>query len=152
MMKSKVEKKEPFSTILDFGSPITNLNQKDIRQILKQGVVFTRSLLTKEQRSETKITTRGLLGCFQVYVQVGRKAIKRAKIVVSRTRGKPVIGRDWLANLDYKVAKAILKGEYTSAVNKISNEKTSEGIHRLGEKFSKAFSRKSKLKECKTGI
>ena len=59
-----------------------------------------------------------LTGVINVDVQVGKRTVKRARIVIARN-GKKLAGRDWLTQLNFRVAGASKEGECTNIVNGI---------------------------------
>ena len=55
-----------------------------------------------------------LAGSKQVIVNVGKRTIKNARILISRDGGKSLIRRDWLAKLNCRVAQSKSLVEYNS--------------------------------------
>ena len=83
-----------------------------------------------------------LVGFINVEVQVGKRKIKNATIVITRDGKRSLFGRDWLEQLNYHLGEANSNSEYNNVVGHI---KTSES-KTLKNKFKQLFTRKGKIK------
>ena len=145
MLKGKINK-QPFQTMIDSGSPITIFTKEDIRQITKSDVLFTRPLPKNEQYVDYNGKRLNLLGYITVDGQVERRNIKKAKLIIVRDGKRSLIGRDWLTQLNFRVAKASKESEYPFIVNNIESKvELSPELKRIQQKFPKIFSRKGKI-------
>ena len=78
-----------------------------------------------------------LLGYITVEVQVGKRTIKKAMMIIARDGKKKVTsGEDWLAQLNFQVAEATQGSEYNTNVN---NVEFSPELKFIQQKFPKIF-------------
>ena len=132
--------------MIDSGSPITIFTQDDVRKILKSNVMFARPLPKNKEYVDYNGKPLNLVGFINVDVQVGKRTIKRARIVIARDGKKSLVGRDWLTQLTYRVAEATKEGECTNTVNIIENNvELAPELKRISQKFPKIFSRQGKI-------
>ena len=82
--------------MIDSGSPITIVTQADLRELLKVDVIFVRPMPTNEQYVDYNNKPLNLLGFTNVNVKLEKRAIKYARILISREGKRSLIGRDWL--------------------------------------------------------
>ena len=94
MLKGKLNKL-PFTTKIDSGSRITIFTKEDVRNILKSDLVFTRPLSKNEQYVDYNGKPLNVLGFKTVDVQVRKRNIKKASLVIARDGKRPLFGRDW---------------------------------------------------------
>ena len=132
--------------MIDSGSPITIFTPADLGKNLKVDVIFVRAVPKNEQYVDYHNKPLNLLGFTTVEVQVGKKKLKNARILITRGNGKrSSIGRDWLNQLNFRVGEVKQKGEYNQTVNNIN--KTSDknkDLEALRKKVPKLFNRKRK--------
>ena len=141
VMKSKTNN-QPFTTMIDSGSPITIFTQADLREILKADVIFARPMPKSEQYFDYNNKPLNLLGFTNVNVK-GKRTIKNARIVISKDGKRTLIGRDWLNQLNFRVGSANGIIEYPETIHHISEE---QNIEQFEEKFPELFSRQGKFK------
>ena len=72
--------------MIDSGSPITIFTQEDLRKILRVNVILARPLPSNEKNVDYKNQPLNLEGFITADVQMGRKKIKNARIVITRDR------------------------------------------------------------------
>ena len=101
-------------------STITIFTQTDLRRLLKQDVIFARPLPKTEQYVDYNNKSLNLLGFMTVDVQVGKRKLKIARLVITRDGKRSLIGRDWLTQLNFRVGEANGNSEYTNINIKIS--------------------------------
>ena len=85
-----------------------------------------------------------LLGYVFCELQVGDQYIKKARILVTKSGTKSIIGREWLSTLKYTIAQAN-KGE--CEVNSIEKEELSTETKQFCNEFPKLFKRNGKMKD-----
>ena len=125
MMKGQVNN-ESFTTMIDSGSPNTIFTQTDLRGLLKQDLIFARPLPKTEQYVDYNNKPLNLLGFMTVDVQVGKRKLKSARIVITRDGKRSLIGRDWLTRLNSRVGEANGNSEYTNNINNFSERRDIE--------------------------
>ena len=87
-----------------------------------------------------------LIGFINVDVQVGKRTIKKAQIVIARDRKRSLVRRDWLTQLTYRVAEASKESKCAKFVNKIESKiELSPELKSIQQKFPKIFSRQGKI-------
>ena len=141
-----------FTTMIYSGSPITKFTQSDLKKILKTDVIFARPFPKGEEYVDYSGRPLNLLGFTTVDVKVGKKKIKKARVVITRDGKKSLIGRDWLISLNFTVADTNNKSEYNNSINNISSNKTkiekielSPELKRIKQKFPEISSRQGKI-------
>ena len=141
-----------FTTMIDSGSPIPIFTQGDLREILKKDVLFARPIPNGEEYVDYNGRPLKLLGFTTVDVKVGKKEIKKARVVITRDGKKSLIGRDWLTSLNFRVADINNLNEYNNSLNNINSNnkeiekiKLSPELKRIEQKFAKSFSRQGKI-------
>ena len=145
VMKGKINN-QPFTTMIDSGSPITIFTEADLRELLKVDLIFARPMPKSEQYVDYNNKPLNLLGFTNVNVKVGKRTIKNARIVISRDGKRSLIGRDWLNQLNFRVGAANGIGEYPETVYHISEEQNNEHFK---QKFPELFRRQGKNKGYK---
>ena len=95
MMKDK-KNNEPFTTMIDSFSPITNFTQADLSRLLNYDVIVARPLPKTEQYVDYNNKPLNLLGLTTVNVQVGKRKLKNARKGITRDSKRSLNGRDWL--------------------------------------------------------
>ena len=60
-----------------------------------------------------------LIGFINVAVQVGKRTIKRTRIVFAKDGKKSLVGRDWLTQLNFRLAEVRKIGAFTYFVNSL---------------------------------
>ena len=86
------------------------------------------------------------MGYINVDVQVGKKTIKKARMVIAREGKKSLVGRDWLRQLNFKVAEVKSESENEHSVNStVIRVKLSPGLKRLNQLFPKVFKRQETI-------
>ena len=73
---------------------MTVFTQSDLRKILKKDVFFARPLPKGEEYVDYNGRPLNLLGLTTVDVKVGKKEIKKARVVITWDGKKSPIGRD----------------------------------------------------------
>ena len=74
-------------------------------------------------------------------VQLGKRKAKNARIVINRDGKRLLIGRDWLAQLNYHVGDADSNSEY---INVVGHKNPSEN-ETFKNKYNKLFTRNGKI-------
>ena len=145
VLKGRINK-QPFTTMIDSGSPFTIFTLDDVRKILKTDVIFARPLPKNEAHVDYDGKPLKLIGFINVDVQVGKRTIKRAQIVIARDRKRSLVRRDWLTQLTYRVAEASKESKCANFVNKIESKiELSPELKSIQQKFPKIFSRQGKI-------
>ena len=112
---------QPFTTMIDSGSPINILTRADLRELLKENVIFARPMPKSEQYVHYNNKPVNLLGYTNVNLKVVKRTIENAGIVMSKDGKRSFNGRDWLNQLNFGVGEANGNGEYTNIINDISD-------------------------------
>ena len=90
-----------------------------------------------------------LLGYTTIDVKVEKKTIKKARVVIARECKKSLVGQDWLAKLNFRVAESNKTSEYNSSMSNINikPKKTEKSVElkRLERKFPKIFTRQGRI-------
>ena len=89
-------------------------------------------------------------------MDVGEKHIKRARVLISRTGARSVIGRDWLAALDYKLQRNEKSSENAinaivaecAAPTELANKKAEE----LKSEFRELFDRNGCIRNYEVSV
>ena len=122
-----------------------------MRKILKKDVLFARPLPKGEEYVDYNGRPLNLLGLTTVDVKVGKKEIKKARVVITWDGKKSLIGRDWVTSLNFRVADTNMS-EYNNSINtvnsnnnKIEKIERSPELKRIKQKFPKIFSRQGKI-------
>ena len=105
VMKSKINN-QPFTTMIDSGTPITIFTQGDLRELQKVDVIFAKPMPKSEQYVNYNNKPLNLLEFTNVNVHVGKRTITNSRIVISREGKRSLIGRDWLIQLNFRVGEA----------------------------------------------
>ena len=105
-MKGKINKK-PFSSMIDSGSPITKFTQANLQNVLKADVIFVRPMPKKETFVDLN---RQMLN--QCECASGKRGNQIARIVRIRNGTKSLIGRDWLAQLNFELRTRNIKQKH----------------------------------------
>ena len=95
MMKGKLNKNK-FNLMIDFGSPVSIIEQEELRKILYYNVLCLRPLPKHEKYvgfDKKPLDTIGFIYC---ELDVGKKKIKKARVLVTRKGSKSILGRDWM--------------------------------------------------------
>ena len=83
------------------------------------------TVVTKLKKSEKYVDFNKrplkILGYLRVAVEVGRRAINEARVLVVEDGAKPIVGRDWLIALQYKIAQPMTEGECSEFDNIVVN-------------------------------
>ena len=135
-----------FSAMIDSGSPITIFTQADMRNLLKVDVIFAIPMLKNEQYVDYNNKPLNLLGYTTVNVNVGKRTIKNARIVITKDGKRSLIRRDWLNQLNFEVDEVNGNSEYAHVVHNISEQ---QDFEILEQNFPKWFSREGKIKGAK---
>ena len=105
-MKGKINKK-PFSSMIDSGSPITKFTQANLQNVLKADVIFVRPM----PKNETFVDlNRQMLN--QCECASGKRGNQIGRIVRIRNGTKSLIGRDWLAQLNFELRTRNIKQKH----------------------------------------
>ena len=144
MLKGKMSK-QPFTTMIYSGSPIKIFTKEDVRNILKSDLGFTRPLSKKEQYVYYNGKTLNLLGIITVDVQVGKRNIKKARLVIARDGKRSLIGRDWLTQLNSHVAEAKPESGFNNIINHVDKVGLSPELKQKKNKFPKLLKRHGKF-------
>ena len=83
VLKGRINK-QLFTTMIDSGSPITIFTRDDVRKVLKSDVIFARPMPKNEEYVDYNGKPLNLIGFINVDVQLGKRTIKRARIVIAR--------------------------------------------------------------------
>ena len=101
-------------------------------------------LSRKEQYVEHNGKPLNLLGFITVDVQVGKRNIKKARLVIARDGKRFLIGRDWLTQLNFHVAEAKPESEYNNIINHVDEVEITPELKQMKNKFTKLFERQGK--------
>ena len=104
-MKEKLNK-QPFITMVDSGSSISIFTKTDFRKLLKTDVTIARPIRKNESFVHYKNQLLNLGGFINEEVQVGKRKIKNARVIITQDGKRSLIGKDWLAQLNYYVGEA----------------------------------------------
>ena len=153
VLKGKIHN-QPFCAMIDSGSPITIFTRIDLKKTLKLDVIFARPMPKSEEYVDYNGRPLNLLGYPTVDVKVEKQTKKQARVVIAREGKKSLIGRDWLANLNFRVAESNENNEYKKSINNVNTktnktEKSSE-LKRIEEKFPNIFKRPDRVVGHKT--
>ena len=142
-LKGRINK-QPFVTMIDSGLPITIFPGEGVQKLLKTSVTFVR--LKKEVYVDYNGRPLNLLGYITVEVQVWKRIIKNAVMIIARDGKKSLLRRDWLAQLNFREAKAKQESEYNKNVNKsVNNVELLPELRILQQKLPNIFSRHGKF-------
>ena len=109
-------------------------------------MIFARPLPKNEEYVDYNGKPLNLIGFINVDLQVGKRTINRARIVIARDGKKSLVGRNWLTQLNYRVAEASNESQCTNTVNKIENNvELAPELKRIKQKFPDFFSRQGKI-------
>ena len=109
-------------------------------------MTFARPLPKNEEYVDYNEKPLNLIGFINVDVQVGKRTIRRARIVIARDGKKSLVGRDWLTQLNCRVSEASKECESTNTVYKFENDvEIAPELKRNKQKFPKIFSRQGKI-------
>ena len=75
-------------------------------------MIFARPMPKSDEYVEYNGRPLNLLGYTTVGVKVGKQTIKQARVVKAREGKKSLIGRDWLAKLNFRIAESNKNSEY----------------------------------------
>ena len=100
------------------GSPITIFTAGALKNKLQQDVIFAGSLAKNEEFVDYNGRPLNLLEFTTADVKVGKQILKQERIVITREGKKTLIGRDWLAKLNFKVAESNNNSEYNNNIEK----------------------------------
>ena len=102
--------------------------------------MFARPLWKKEEFLDYNGRPPNLFGFISVDVQVGKRNMKKARLIIARDGKRSLIGRDWLAQLNFHAAEAKQSSEYKNIINNIENKvELSLELKRIKQKFRKSF-------------
>ena len=112
-------------------------------------MLFSRPLPKSEEYVAYNGPPLNLSGYTTVDVKVGKKTIKNARVVIARGGKNSLIGQDWLAKLNFRVAESNKISEYNSSINNINRkpnktEKSAE-LKILERKCPKSFTRQGRI-------
>ena len=146
MMKGKLNKNK-FNLMIDSGSPVTIIEQEELRKILKYNVLFLRPIPKQEKYVDFNKRPLDLMGFINCELEVGKKKINKVRVLVARKGAKSIVGRDWLKLLGYKIEQK-KQGQSKKSINFISNEteKASKLIENMKTEFSNLFERQGRIK------
>ena len=133
-----------FKTMIDSGSPVTIFALDEIKQIMQREKLQVRQMIKGERYVDFNGKPLNLLGYVFCELQVGDQYIKKARILVTKSGTKSIIGREWLSTLKYTIAPAN-KGE--CEVNSIEKEELSTETKQFCNEFPKLFKRNGKIKD-----
>ena len=86
-------------------------------------MILARPLLKNESYVDYNNQLPNLVGSINVEVQVAKRKIKNARIVITRDGKRSLIGREWLAQLNYHVGEANSNSEYNNVVGQKKHQK-----------------------------
>ena len=134
-----------FKTMIDSGSPVTIFALDEIKQIMQREKLQVRQMIKGERYVDFNGKPLNLLGYVFCELQVGDQYIKKARILVTKSGTKSIIGREWLSTLKYTIAPAN-KGE--CEVNSIEKEEElSTETKQFCNDFPQLFKRNGKIKD-----
>ena len=134
-----------FKTMIDSGSPVTIFALDEIKQIMQREKLQVRQMIKGERYVDFNGKSLNLLGYVFCELQVGDQYIKKARILVTKSYTKSIIGREWLSTLKYTIAPAN-KGE--CEVNSIEKEEElSTETKQFCNEIPKLFKRNGKIKD-----
>ena len=135
-----------FKTMIDTGSPVTIFGLDEIKSIMKRMELPVRKMIEGERYVDFNAKPLKLLGYVICELQVNDSYIKKARILISRSGSKSIIGRDWLTTLRYKLQPQ--KGELE--VNSIEKKsELSAETKQLVTEFPELFKRQGKVNNYK---
>ena len=85
---------EKITAMIDFGSLVTIITTKDLKDILCTDVIFARSLPLSEKYVDFNQKPLKIAGFIHVQLKVAKQEVERASILATAT-GRPLVGRDW---------------------------------------------------------
>ena len=145
MMKGKINRKK-FCLMIDSGSPVTKINQKEVQKILQYEVLFVRALPKDEKYVDNNKKPVNLLG-YICELEVGDEYIRKARILVARPGAKSIVGRDWLNYLQYRIEP---KSKFSNSINCISKTlQTCPLVKEMQAEFLDLFARQGRIKHHK---
>ena len=115
-----------FEAIIETGSPVSIFAEGELERIIAKHWVVVREIIGDERYVDFYRRTLPLLGFMFVSVQVGKPRMSKAKVLVAERGAKPIVGRDWLTSLKYKIEQSVTKCENT--VKSISRESADSEI------------------------
>ena len=132
--------------MIDSGSTVTIIGYDELQKILQYDVLVVRPLPKNEKYVDFNKRPVDLLGYIFCELQVGNKYIRKARISVSRSGAKSIIGRDWLHYLPYSIEPEKRgKSNTLKNINKESEISTERWKIVVKEQFPKHFERKSRI-------
>ena len=114
MMKGRINKNN-FCLMIDSGSPVTIIGYDELQKIQQYDVLFLQPLPRDEKYVDFNKRPEDFLGYIFCELEVGNKYIRKARILVSRSGEKSIIGRDWLNYVQYSIEPK--KGGKLNTVN-----------------------------------
>ena len=133
MMRGKLNDRK-FAAIIDSGSPVTIFPRDELKAILQTQLLFVKSMPEGEVYTDYNRKRLDLMGVLYCNVKVGKKSIKRARILVAREGVKALIGRDWLNQLQYEITPSQNEME-ESVMRVVDQDEMNEDGRKVIEKF-----------------
>ena len=100
-----------FKAIIDTGSPVSIFTKRDSLKIIGERKVVIRDKIESERYVDYNKKPSNLLGYQFVRFEVAGVNVSKARVLVAPNSGKPIVGRDWLVDLRYKMNQPIERGE-----------------------------------------
>ena len=132
--------------IIDTGSPLSIFPIDELQRIVGKRRVIVSEMIDNERIVDFNEKPLPLLGYMFVSLQVNGVRVSKAKVLVARKGTKPIVGRDWLTALRYKIIHATEEGE--NSINCVSEEKVkpefelSAEVKQLRAEFPDLFERR----------
>ena len=110
-----------FKAIIDTGSPVSMFPKDELQRILGKRRVVVRQMIDNERYVDFNKKLLPLLGYMFVNLQVNGIRASKARVLVARRGAKPIVGRDWLTALRYKIVHPTKEVEIS--INRVTEEK-----------------------------
>ena len=120
--KGSIKNKQPISVIIDSGSPITIFTREDMRRLLERDLMFARPLPKNEEYVDYNGRPPNPSEFIDVDVQVGKVTIKKARMIIAREGKRSLVDRDYVTQLNFRIAEAKFESEYEHSVKNIVNK------------------------------
>ena len=109
-----------FKAIIDTGSPVSVFPIDELQRILGKRVVVL-EMIDNERYVDFNNKPLPLLGYMFLSLQVNGIRVSKARVLVARIGTRPIVGRDWLTALRYKIVHSTEEGE--NSINCVTKEK-----------------------------
>ena len=100
-MTGKINR-NPFTTIVDSGSPVTAFEIEDTTRIMQCKTLFNRHLPEDEEYVDFHMKKLNLPGYVVCQIEVGNSKLQKGRVLVASHGAQSLIGRDWLNAFNYR--------------------------------------------------